>query len=61
MGALALLPLIPGLVQTVLAIVTAVREDPGTDAEMKAKLDAISADLKTVAARVAAAELPSGN
>lgn len=54
-----LIPLIPSLVQTILNVVNAVRSDDGTPAEMKAKLDLISADLKGVMARVALVELPN--
>ncbi len=55
-----LIPLIPGLVQSVMGIVNAVRADPGTTEETKAQLDALSLDLQSVAAKVAAVDLPSG-
>lgn len=62
MGAFAILiPLIPGLVQSVLNIVSAIRADEGTPEEVKSKLDSISADLKRIVADVQAVELPSGN
>jgi hypothetical protein len=58
--ALALIPLLPGLVNSILNIVNAVKDDPATPEEAKLKLATISADLKVVLANVLAAELPSG-
>ena len=55
-----LIPLIPGLVKSVMDIINAAQADEGTPEEVKAKLDAISEDLKTVMANVQAVELPSG-
>lgn len=58
--ALALVPLIPSLVNTIVGIVDAIRNDPATPEEAKIRLDAISADLKVVVVDVLAVELPSG-
>jgi len=57
--ALTLIPMLPGLVQTVWQIIDAVRNDDATPAETKAKLDQISADLQAVVAQVKAVELPT--
>lgn len=58
-AATILIPLIPGLIQSVLSIVTAIRGDPGTPDEIKIKLDNLSAGLKAVVAEVAAVQLPN--
>lgn len=59
--ALALIPLLPGLVSSIVNIIDAAKDDPATPEEAKAKLDAISADLKALVAKVQAVELPSGD
>lgn len=53
-----LIPLIPGMVEGIMRVVSAIGDDADTPAEEKAKLDAISADLKGIMAAVAAVQLP---
>lgn len=57
--ALALVPLIPVMVDTVLRIVEAIREDPVVPEEAKLKLEQLAMDLEAMKARVAAVELPT--
>jgi hypothetical protein len=60
MGLAALIiPLIPGLVQSVTQIVDAVKSSDQTPEELKAQLDQISADLQAIALKVAAVQLPN--
>lgn len=54
-----LIPLIPSLVQSVMSIIDAVSASDQTPEDMKAQLDAISADLKNVVAKVQAVQLPN--
>ena len=54
-----LIPLIPGLVQSVVAIVDAVSASDQTPDAIKAQLDAISNDLKDIVAKVQAVQLPN--
>jgi hypothetical protein len=49
-----LIPLIPGLIQSILQIVDAIRSHADTPEAAKAQLDAISAQLDSVATAVAA-------
>lgn len=49
-----LIPLIPGLVQTVLSIINAIKSHADTPEAAKAELDAIALQLDEVATRVAA-------
>jgi hypothetical protein len=56
--ALLLIPLLPGVINSVLAIYDAIAAHPDTPAAQKAQLDAISAGLRVVAAQVAAVKLP---
>lgn len=55
--AAALIPLIPGLLQSVLSIVNTIRNQPETPEEQKAQLDAISVQLDDVAQQVARVEV----
>lgn len=55
--AAALIPLIPGLLQSVLQIVNTIRDQPETPDAQKAQLDAISASLDEVAGKVASVVL----
>ena len=59
MGSLAaiLLPLIPGLVNSVAAIVAAIRSHADTPEAAKLQLDAIAAQLDDVATKVAAVQV----
>ena len=52
--AVALLPLLPPLVQGILDIIDRVKDDPATPADAKAQLDAISDQLDVLAVQVAA-------
>lgn len=52
--AVALLPLLPAAVQSILDIINAVKNDAATPEDAKVQLDAISAQLDAVAAQVAA-------
>ena len=54
-----LIPLIPGLIQSITQIIDAIRTHPDTPAAVKAQLDAVSAHLDQAAAKVAAVELPN--
>ena len=59
--ALALLPLVPQLIDSAMKIVQAARSDPATPEEMKGTLDALDARLTETSAAVAAVrfrELP---
>ena len=59
MGLAALLiPLIPGAVQGILAIVDAIKGHSDTPAEVAAQLEEISRDLKAVNEKVQAVKLP---
>jgi hypothetical protein len=59
MGLAALLiPLIPGLVQGVLAIVQAIRDHEDTPDTLKTRLDAISSDLVAINKKVQDVALP---
>lgn len=58
MNAAAILALIPGFIEMIGKLVALAKTATGTPEEEKAKLDAISADLKLVAAAVAAVQLP---
>lgn len=55
---LTIIPLIPGLVRSVLDVVEAVRTDPKTPEDDKKELDRIMAELREVMAKVQAAPLP---
>lgn len=55
--AAALIPLLPGLLQSVLSIVHAIRNQPETPEAQKAQLDAIAVQLDQVSAQVAAVEV----
>ena len=55
---LSLLPLLPELVRTVVKVVEAIRSDPDVPADVRAQLDALSADLQAVNAKVQSAVLP---
>lgn len=57
--AIALAPLIPVMIDTVLRVVEAIRTDPVMPEEQKAKLAALATDLEAMKARVAAVELPT--
>ena len=57
--AMALISMIPGLVQGIISIVDLIQGHPDTPAEVKAKLDAISLDLKAINVRVQAVALPN--
>ena len=59
MGLTVLLPLIPGLIDVVLKLISAVRSDPATAAEDHARLDALSAKLTQVVEDVKQVRLPS--
>lgn len=52
------IPLLPGLMHSIAQIINAVRDHDGTPAELKAQLDAISADLQGLTKKVAAVQLP---
>ncbi len=52
-----LIPLIPGLLQSILQIVDTIREHPDTPEAGKAQLSAISEQIDTVAAKVAEIQL----
>lgn len=54
--ALQLLPMIPGLVESVVKIVQAIRQDPATPEAVKAQLDDVEARLQETAAKVAAVQ-----
>lgn len=54
-----LIPLVPGLLKTIMDIVNAATGPELTPEEMKARLDGISADLKGVVAAVQAVQLPN--
>ena len=54
-----LIPLIPGLVQSVVAIVDSISASDQTPDAMKAQLEAISNDLKGIIAKVQAVQLPN--
>lgn len=54
--AAALIPLIPGLLASVLQIVNTIRDQPDTPEAQKAQLDTISRQLDDVSAQVAAVE-----
>lgn len=56
--ALALIPLLPGAINSILAIYDSIRTHPDTPADQKAQLDIIAAGLRLVAAQVAAVKLP---
>ena len=56
--AMALIPMIPGLVQGIISIVDLIQGHPDTPAEVKVKLDRISNDLKSINVRVQAVVLP---
>ena len=49
-----LLPLVPALVKNVLTLIRALRDNPETPAETKAKLDALQARLEETAQEVQA-------
>jgi hypothetical protein len=57
--ALALIPLIPPMVEMVINIVEAIKSDPVVPPEARAKLDQLAADLQVMKARIAAVELPT--
>lgn len=57
--ALALVPLIPVMVDTVLRIVEAIQDDPAMPEEAREKLAQLAMDLVDMKARVAAVELPT--
>lgn len=54
-----LIPMIPGLVNSVMGIIDTIKNHDGTPAELKVQLDGISADLKALCDKVAAVELPN--
>ena len=56
--AMALIPMIPGLVQGIISLVDAIQGHQDTPEEIKAKLAAISNDLKSINERVQAVALP---
>lgn len=57
--ALQLLPLIPGFIEGTMKIIDVVKGDPNISEATRIELDALSATLKEVNARVQAARLPS--
>lgn len=56
--ALTLIPMIPGLIQGIIAIVDLIQGHPDTPEEARLKLVAISGDLKSISGRVQAVILP---
>ena len=52
--AMMLLPLIPGMVQTLMELIAVIRADPGTDAEMRDRLDAHQRLLEQISDEVEA-------
>ena len=56
-----LIPMIPGLIESVWNIIGAIKDDPATPADAKAKLDQIAVDLKAISVAVQAVELPTGD
>ena len=57
--ALHVLPIFPGLIESVLKIISAVRDDPATPEEAKAKLLRAANALEEALRVVAAARLPA--
>ena len=55
--AAALIPMIPGLLASVLQIVNTIRNQPDTPEVQRAALDAIATSLDEVSAKVAAVEV----
>lgn len=51
-----LIPLIPGLIQSVMSIIDTIRDHPSTPDAAKAQLDQISAQLDDVAGQVSAVQ-----
>jgi peptidoglycan hydrolase CwlO-like protein len=56
--AMMLIPMIPGLVNSVMSIIDTISNHDGTPTELKAQLDSISADLKALVEKVQAVQLP---
>ena len=56
--AIALIPLIPGLIASILPIVDALKDHSDTPDEEKVKLERLSYSLKAVLASVQSVELP---
>ena len=54
-----LIPLIPGLVNNIIAMVDAISGHDSTPAATKAHLDGISVDLKALVIKVEAVQLPN--
>ena len=59
MPATIIIALLPEMIAWMTKLIEGISADAGTPAEQKIKLDAISADLKIVAADVAAVQLPN--
>ncbi len=57
--AMQLLPLVPGLIDSAVKIVDALKSDPATPADAKAELEQVSANLKLAVERVKNAPLPT--
>lgn len=58
---LQLLPIIPGLIESVMRITSVVRADPSTPDEVKTELDALNARLVLAVAAVKSVRLPSAD